>query len=148
MDCVFCAIAAGRLPAHQLYRDEDFIVLLDIFPMRPAHVLIVSRAHAPFLEDLPAAVRDRLLALADKMAAALRTAGYGREGINLLINDGPDSNQHVPHLHLHLIPRRRGDLPALLWRLLVRFLPLGRRRLQARLQSEAEQLRRALGEEN
>ena len=78
MDCVFCAIAAGRLPAHQLYRDEDFIVLLDIFPMRPAHVLIVSRAHAPFLEDLPAAVRDRLLALADKMAAALRARPSSR----------------------------------------------------------------------
>lgn len=148
MDCVFCAIAAGRLPAHLLYQDEDFIVLLDIFPMRPAHVLIVSRAHAPLLADLSAAVRDRLLALAERMAAALRSAGYGREGINLVINDGPDSNQHVPHLHLHLIPRRPGDLPALLWRLLVRFLPLGRRRLQVRLQAEAERLRRALGEEN
>lgn len=148
MDCVFCAIAAGRLPAHLLHQDEDFIVLLDIFPMRPAHVLIVSRQHAPLLADLPATVRDRLLALAERMAAALRSAGYGREGINLLINDGPDSNQHVPHLHLHLIPRRPGDLPALLWRLLVRFLPLGRKRLQARLQAEAERLRRALGEEN
>ncbi|UZZ08899.1 HIT family protein [Ectopseudomonas mendocina] len=148
MTCVFCAIAAGQLPAHKLYEDEDFIVLLDIFPMRPAHVLIVSRVHAPYLKELPAATRERLLALADKVAAALRVAGYGREGINLLINDGPDSNQHVPHLHLHLIPRRRGDLPVLLWRLLVRFVPLGRKRLQARLEAEAEQLRAILSKEN
>jgi len=147
MTCVFCAIAAGQLPAHQLYQDDDFIVLLDIFPMRPAHVLIVSRAHAPFLKDLPAGARDRLLALSDRIAAALRTAGYGREGINLVINDGPDSNQHVPHLHLHLIPRRPGDLPALLWRSLVRFLPLGRKRIEARLQAEAEQLRLVLSKE-
>lgn len=148
MTCVFCAIAAGQLPAHKLYEDEDFIVLLDIFPMRPAHLLIVSRVHAPYLKELPAAARERLLALADKVAAALRAAGYGREGINLLINDGPDSNQHVPHLHLHLIPRRRGDLPVLLWRLLVRFVPLGRKRLQARLEAEAEQLRAILSKEN
>lgn len=148
MECTFCAIAADRLPAHRVYEDEDFIVLLDIFPMRPAHVLIISRLHAPFLKDLPAAQRDRLLALAERVAAALRGLGYGREGINVLINDGPDSNQHVPHLHLHLIPRRRGDLPALLWRLLVRFLPQPRKRLEARLSNEAGRLRQALGEEN
>lgn len=148
MDCVFCAIAERRLPAHRLYEDDNFIVLLDIFPMRPAHVLIVSRQHAPFLRDLPAAVRERLLALSERIASALREAGYGVNGINILINDGPDANQHVPHLHLHLIPRRPGDLPALLWRLLVRFLPQGRKRLDARLQDEAERLRLMLGKEN
>ncbi|WP_277372050.1 HIT family protein [Pseudomonas sp. AA-38] len=148
MECVFCAIAERSLPAHRLYEDDEFIVLLDIFPMRPAHVLIVSREHAPFLHDLPSVVRDRLLALAVRLATALRRAGYGMQGINLLINDGPDANQHVPHLHLHLIPRNPGDLPALLWRLLVRFLPLGRKRLEARLLDEARRLRLALSEEN
>lgn len=148
MDCVFCAIAERRLPAHRLYEDDDFIVLLDIFPMRPAHVLIVSRLHAPFLRDLPAAVGERLLALSERVASALREAGYGVNGINLLINDGPDSNQHVPHLHLHLIPRRPGDLLALLWRLLVRFLPMGRKRIEARLQDETDRLRLILGKEN
>lgn len=147
MECVFCAIAERKLPAHRLYEDDDFIVLLDIFLMRPAHVLIVSRQHAPFLRDLPPAVRDRLLALAERMAAALRRAGYGVQGINLLINDGPDSNQHVPHLHLHLIPRAPGDLPALLWRLLVRFLPVGRKRLESRLSNQAQHLRQVLSEE-
>lgn len=148
MDCVFCAIAERRLPAHRLYEDDDFIVLLDIFPMRPAHVLIVSRLHAPFLRDLPVPVRERLLTLSERVASALREAGYGVNGINMLINDGPDSNQHVPHLHLHLIPRRPGDLLALLWRLLVRFLPQGRKRLEARLQDEAERLCLILGKEN
>lgn len=148
MDCVFCAIAEQRLPAHRLFEDDDFIVLLDIFPMRPAHVLIVSRLHAPFLRDLPPSTRERLLALSDRIAAALREAGYGKNGINLLINDGPDANQHLPHFHLHLIPRRPGDLPALLWRLLVRFLPMGRKRIEARLQDEVDRLRLTLGKEN
>ena len=83
------------------------------------------------VDDDPAASTRRIVAArkraarerAERVAAALRRAGYGRAGINLLINDGPDANQHVPHVHLHLIPRRPGDLPALIWRLLVRFLP-------------------------
>lgn len=144
MDCVFCAIVGNRLPAHRICEDEHFIVLLDIFPLRPAHVLIVSREHAPFLKDLSVAARDHLLGLSERVAAALRAAGLGRDGINLLINDGPASNQHVPHLHLHLIPRRSGDLLPLAWRVLTRFLPLGRARIEARLQAHAERLRAAL----
>lgn len=144
MECVFCAIAAEQLPAERIYEDEQFIVLLDIFPLRPAHVLIVSREHAPFLKDLSTAACERLLPLAQRMAAALRAAGYGEQGINFLINDGPTSNQHVPHLHLHLIPRRSGDVTQLLWRALTRFLPLARKRIEARLAIEAQQLRKAL----
>jgi histidine triad (HIT) family protein len=144
MECVFCAIAAEQLPAERIYEDEHFIVLLDIFPLRPAHVLIVSREHAPFLKDLSAAASEQLLPLAHRMTAALRAAGYGEQGINFLINDGPTSNQHVPHLHLHLIPRRNGDVMQLLWRALTRFLPLARKRIEVRLAVEAQQLREAL----
>ncbi|WP_413038483.1 HIT family protein [Pseudomonas aeruginosa] len=111
MDCVFCAIAGGREPAHRLFEDEHFIVLLDIFPLRPAHVLIVAREHAPHLSDLSAAARDALLALAERIGRALRRAGFGVEGINLLLNDGVAADQHVAHLHLHLIPRRGGGQP-------------------------------------
>ena len=144
MQCVFCAIADGQLPAQRIYEDEHFIVLLDIFPLRPAHVLIVSREHAPLLDDLSDAARDRLMQLTQRMARVLRVAGYGAQGINLLVNDGPASNQHVPHLHLHLIPRRSGDVPQLLWRALIRFIPLGRKRIEARLAVEAQQLLEAL----
>ncbi|WP_373388751.1 HIT family protein [Pseudomonas alcaligenes] len=146
MNCVFCAIADGQLPAHVVHEDEHFLVLLDIFPLRPSHVLIVARGHAPFLADLPAAPREALLALAERVGRALYRSDPAVLGINLLLNDGPVANQHVPHLHLHLIPRRVGDLPALCWRILTRFLPLGRKRLEARLVGEAERLRAALAE--
>ncbi|HSX72383.1 MAG TPA: HIT family protein [Pseudomonas sp.] len=146
MNCVFCAIADGQLPAHLIHEDEHFLALLDIYPLRPAHVLIVARGHAPFLADLPAPPRDALLALANRLAAALYRSDATIRGINLLLNDGPVANQHVPHLHLHLIPRRTGDLPALCWRVLTRFLPFGRSRIEARLQREAERLRAALVE--
>ncbi|MEO4047350.1 HIT family protein [Pseudomonas sp. CAU 1711] len=146
MDCVFCAIVDGQLPAHIVHEDEYFLVLLDIFPLRPSHVLIVAKGHAPLLGDLPAEPRDALLALADRVARALYRSDPAVLGINLLLNDGPAANQHVPHLHLHLIPRRARDLPALCWRTLTRFLPLGRKRIEARLAGEAERLRAALRE--
>jgi histidine triad (HIT) family protein len=144
MECVFCAIAAEQLPSAQIYANEHFIVLLDIYPLRPAHVLIVSREHAPFLKDLSTAACEQLLPLAQRITAALRAVGYGEQGINFLINDGPASNQHVPHLHLHLIPRRSGDAMQLLLRALTRFLPLARKRIETRLTIEAQQLREAL----
>lgn len=144
MTCVFCAIVDGQLPAHIVHHDEHFLVLLDIFPLRPSHLLIVAKGHAPFLADLPATPRQALLNLADKVARALYLSDPAVLGINLLLNDGPVANQHVPHLHVHLIPRRHGDLPALCWRILTRFLPLGRKRLEARLVREAACLRTAL----
>ncbi|QRY78863.1 HIT family protein [Pseudomonas sp. PDNC002] len=148
MDCVFCAIAAGRVPAHTLYEDDHFIVLLDIYPLRPAHLLLVAREHAAFLHQLPEAAQQGLIPLAERMERVQRRAGYGRVGINLLVNDGPAANQHVSHFHLHLIPRELNDLPALLLRALTRFLPLGRARMQNRLERELHQLREALMEEN
>ncbi len=147
MNCPFCAIAAGQLPAHLLHEDEHFLVILDIYPIRPAHVLLVSREHAPHLSDLSLSARERLVELAERIQRALRASGHGRDGINIMINDGPASNQHVPHFHLHLVPRRLGDLPWLLWRMLTRFLPLGRKTLQRRLEGEAEVLRQALQRE-
>jgi histidine triad (HIT) family protein len=144
MSCVFCAIADGQLPAHIIHEDEHFLVLLDIFPLRPVHLLVVAKGHAPFLADLPAPPREALLALAERMARLLYRSEPDVLGINLLLNDGPVANQHVPHLHLHLIPRRKGDLPALCWRIVTRFLPLGRKRIEARLAREAGRLRAAL----
>ncbi|QKE62720.1 HIT family protein [Aquipseudomonas campi] len=144
MNCVFCAIADGQLPAHIVHEDEHFLVLLDIFPLRPAHLLIVAKGHAPLLADLPMVAREALLALADRVGQALYRSDPSVLGINFLLNDGPVANQHVPHLHLHLIPRRTGDLAALCWRTLTRFLPLGRKRIEARLQREAQLLRSAL----
>lgn len=144
MNCVFCAIADGQLPAHIVHEDEHFLVLLDIFPLRPSHLLIVAKGHAPLLADLPAAAREALLRLAERVGQGLYRSDPSVQGINLLLNDGPVANQHVPHLHLHLIPRRRGDLPALCWRILTRFLPLGRARIEARLQQQAQRLRSAL----
>lgn len=140
MDCVFHAIAGDREPTRRPSGDEHFIILLDIFSLRPTHVLIVAREYAPHLNDLSAAARGVLPVLTKRTGRTLRRAGFGVEGISLLLNDGVAANQRVAHLRLHLIPRRHGDLPRLLWHVLTHFLSIDRANLQARLQREGELL--------
>ncbi len=144
MNCVFCAIAAGELPAELLYEDEHCLVLMDIYPLRPGHVLVVSREHYPYLHLAPEAVREAMFALSQRVMQAQRKLGWGQQGINWLLNDGPAANQHVPHCHMHQIAREPGDTLALLWRTVVRFVPVGRAKVMADVRLRAAQLRGAL----
>jgi histidine triad (HIT) family protein len=105
-DCVFCAIVAGDLPAHQAYADDDFVAFLDARPVFKGHTLLVPRAHVETLPDLPAPLRDPFLARAQELATAMRTA-LGAQGSFVAINN--TVSQSVPHLHLHVVPRTKGD---------------------------------------
>ena len=108
--CVFCEIAAGREVASKIYEDDDFIVIMDIFPLGDGHVLVIPKLHCVRLHELNSDLQTRLFDLGHRVFEAQKKAGYGQEGGNLLLNDGKAANQTVPHLHLHLIPRKRGDL--------------------------------------
>lgn len=106
--CIFCAIARGDIPSAHLYEDGRVLAFLDIRPLAHGHALVVPKRHAAKLED--AAPEDRH-ALMD--AAALLAPILGREtgakDCTIAVNNGPDAGQEVPHLHLHLVPRRAGD---------------------------------------
>lgn len=108
MDCVFCRIVAGGLPAHRLFEDERVLAFLDIQPGTPGHALVIPKAHAESFFDLVAADRDAVFAAAQRLASALM-AETGAEGLNLHQSNGAAAGQVVPHFHLHLLPRRRGD---------------------------------------
>ncbi len=116
MDCVFCAIAAGRAPASIVWQDERFVAFLDIYPVRPGHTLVIPRRHAPLLADLDGDIGP-LFVHAAALAAARRPSGLPCDDLNLVLNDGRAANQTVPHAHVHLVPRRRGDFPTLLRKL-------------------------------
>jgi histidine triad (HIT) family protein len=143
--CLFCAIASGAEPASVICQDDLALVILDLFPVSDGHALVISRQHAPQLAGLEAGASAHLLALAERVMAAQKEVDPSIEAHNLLINDGKVANQHVPHVHLHVIPRRRGDgvVAAFNWstRLLRRFNLQARRR---RLDAQAEQIRQAL----
>ena len=104
--CVFCAIVAGDVPAHQAYADDDFVAFLDSRPVFKGHTLLVPREHVETLPDLVAGLRDPFLAIAQNLATAMTTA-LGAEGSFVAINN--TVSQSVPHLHLHVVPRTKGD---------------------------------------
>lgn len=140
--CIFCEIAADRLPASIVHRDADWLVAMDIHPIRAGHALIVPARHVARLGELEPGARHRLFALADAVLHAQEAEGLAAGGGNLLLNDGIAANQHIPHLHLHCIPRRRGDTVAFGLRLLARTAGLfGRPAERDRLDATA----RALG---
>lgn len=112
--CPFCAILRGEAPASLVHEDERCVAFMDIHPVRPGHALVVARRHAVHLHELDADERAALFELATRVGVAQGAAGLPRQGGTVVVNDGPAAGQHVPHVHLHVIPRARGDLAAVL----------------------------------
>ncbi|MFN3712821.1 MAG: HIT family protein [Alcanivoracaceae bacterium] len=107
--CIFCDILAGTAPASLIHEDDVATVILDLFPVSDGHALVISRQHAAQVEGLERGTLEHMLVLAERVMAAQKRLDPSIEAHNLLINDGKVANQHVPHAHLHIIPRRRGD---------------------------------------
>lgn len=105
-DCVFCAIAAGDLPADLVLEDGAFVAFLDRRPLFKGHTLLVPREHVVTLPDLPAHLRDGFLAAAQRLATAM-VEGLGAQGSFVAMNNVV--SQSVAHLHLHVVPRTKGD---------------------------------------
>jgi histidine triad (HIT) family protein len=117
MDCVFCSIRDGQVPAVVVAEDERALAIMDINPINDGHVLVIPRAHAATFfeiaeEDLIAAIR-----LAKRVAIGIRKA-LAPDGLNLIQNNGVAASQSVPHVHLHLIPRWVDDGKGLTWELI------------------------------
>ena len=105
-DCVFCGIVSGDLPGHTVLETDDLVAFLDTRPLFPGHVLLVPREHVETLPDLPAELRDGFLAAAQRLATAAKE-GLGAQGSFVAVNN--TVSQSVPHLHLHVVPRTKGD---------------------------------------
>ena len=104
--CVFCQIIQGELPAHVVLDDELTMAFLDIRPVFPGHVLLVPKEHHETLVDLPDALVEPLFTRARSLAAAV-PAAMGAEGTFVAMNN--KISQSVPHLHIHVVPRKRKD---------------------------------------
>jgi len=104
--CIFCAIVADETPAHVVYADDTTVAFLDLRPVFPGHVLLVPRDHHETLTDLPAALVAPLFDAAQRLASAVQ-AGMDAHGTFVAMNNRV--SQSVPHLHVHVVPRRRKD---------------------------------------
>ena len=111
--CLFCAIAAGTQAAEVVLETPLVTAFLDHRPLFPGHCLVVPRDHHETIEDLPASLRDPFLAAVQRVSRAV-VAGMGADGSLVVMNNRV--SQSVPHLHAHVVPRRRGDgLRGFLW---------------------------------
>ncbi|RMD67150.1 HIT family protein [Candidatus Parcubacteria bacterium] len=107
-ECIFCAIAARSIPAEVVYEDENIIAFLDIHPHAPAHTVVIPKTHAATLLDLPEKDLQPLFTAVKKITRAL-LAAVAADGMTIGINHGKAAGQAIPHLHVHLMPRFRGD---------------------------------------
>lgn len=106
MDCLFCQIVAGERPAHHVLDTEDVVGFLDARPVFKGHVLLVPRQHYETLSDLPADLLTPLFGAVQQVSGAVLEA-YDAQGSFVALNNV--ISQSVPHLHVHVVPRRRKD---------------------------------------
>lgn len=106
--CVFCRIIGGEEKVSLVHEDDRTLAFMDIQPMSPGHVLVVSRDHHPTLFDLPDELAAHMLAVAKRIGEGVKKA-TGAAAINLFSANGRAGGQDVPHFHLHLIPVLEGE---------------------------------------
>ena len=104
--CTFCLIVAGEIPAHVVLDEPDLFGFLDTRPVFKGHVLLVTREHIDALTELPARLREPLLEATQRLARAV-VDGLGAQGSFVASNTVV--SQSVPHLHVHVVPRTKGD---------------------------------------
>ncbi|MGZ3238572.1 MAG: histidine triad nucleotide-binding protein [Burkholderiaceae bacterium] len=111
-NCIFCKIAAKKIPSKMIYEDDEVIAFHDINPAAPMHFLIVPKEHIPTLADCEqkhAALLGKMMLLAPKLAKevghgySVDTNGNGVGGFRTQFHIGPDGGQEVYHIHLHVI---------------------------------------------
>ena len=112
---IFCKLANGEIPTNAIYEDDDFKVILDMGPATKGHALILPKAHAKNLYELPEETAGKAMKLAKKMAS-LMTDKLGCDGFNLVQNNGEVAGQTVFHFHMHLIPRYQDDGQKIGWK--------------------------------
>ena len=113
-DCIFCKIAAGQIPARKVYEDDDIFAFHDIAPWAPVHFLMIPKRHIASMAQLSAddaALMGKIMTLAPKLALEQGCEPYPNGGFRVVVNTGAHGGQEVPHLHVHLIPRYKGDQP-------------------------------------
>ena len=102
-ECVFCGMSAGTVEADFLYLDQQIMVVRDINPRAPTHLLIIPRRHIKgliYAAGRTSATLGQLFVIAEEMA---RRQGVTLSGYRLVVNQGPDSGQELEHVHMHLL---------------------------------------------
>jgi len=108
-DCIFCSVVKGAEPASVVYSDEQVIAFMDTTPVNSGHVLVIPKSHAAQLSELNPETGAQMFKVTIRVAEGLRRSGVKCEGVNLFLADGEAAFQEIFHVHLHVIPRFKGD---------------------------------------
>jgi len=114
LDCVFCKIARGEIPSAKVYEDQLILAFLDIMPASKGHCLVMSKNHYETFTEIPLNELCDLFEVAQKISKAISSA-LGNKGYNILLNNDRTAGQLIPHAHVHIIPRFKGDRIRLSW---------------------------------
>lgn len=106
--CVFCEIVQGTRPASIVYEDDLTVAFVDLRQFHPGHTLVIPRRHIPDVRDLDPTTGAALMATVSRITRAV-DAAFPNEGLSLWHSIGPAAFQEVPHLHIHIHPRKTGD---------------------------------------
>ncbi|MBI4150273.1 HIT domain-containing protein [Candidatus Woesearchaeota archaeon] len=106
--CPFCEIVGGKIQTRRVYEDDHVLVILDINPASPGHLLLMPKKHFRTLTELPIALTTYLATICKQLSwAVLRT--LQAQGTTIILAQGEAAGQHVPHLLFHIIPRKEQD---------------------------------------
>ncbi len=107
-ECIFCKIVKGEIPNTTLYEDENVLSFLDIMPASRGHALVIPKKHYHTLLDIPAGELKEVMAIVQKVAAAIMST-TDATGFNVIQSNQKAAGQVIPHLHFHIIPRKGDD---------------------------------------
>jgi histidine triad (HIT) family protein len=111
MDCIFCKIAQGEIPARMIYNDEDICAFPDLNPQAPVHILVIPKKHFTTLLDLQAEDQALMGKIIIKAPAILKLAGAKTDSFRFLANCKEDAGQSVWHVHFHILAGRKFHWP-------------------------------------
>ncbi|SHH46147.1 HIT domain-containing protein [Thermosipho atlanticus] len=105
MDCVFCKIINGEIPSEKLFEDEDFIIIKDIKPVAPIHLLLIYKKHVPTINELREDDRRRFWKIFSIIKDISKKLGF--ESYRVVVNNGREAGQEIHHIHFHIIAGRK-----------------------------------------
>ena len=109
-DCIFCKIIKGEIPSDKVYEDDKILVFNDVNPQAPVHALMIPKKHIPGIDDLAEEDAELIAYMMENIKVIAKKLGL-ENGYRVVINNGEDGLQTVPHLHLHILGKRKLTWP-------------------------------------
>lgn len=107
-NCIFCKIAGGKIPARVVMQNDRAVALLDAFPLAAGHTLVIPKSHYAKVQDMSEQDAMAVFEIMWKAAGAVE-AGSQVNASTIAIHNGSDAGQEIPHVHVHIVPRKRSD---------------------------------------